>query len=300
MTFGEQATKYLSDLRVRKKDPPKPTTIATFESLLRSHAIPFLGSQTLAEIDNESLRALAAHLADDLGPRSVNQILTLVRKVIKEATDSHGNRLYQKDWNFNYIDAPSSKHLEAPAAATAEQIEAALRKAPRVVRELLATVAATGMRRGEALALQAKDFDADAGTLDVHATRSRLGTTLPKTTSSKRVVNLAPDITVMLSTYLDGRRTDHLFPVTPDQLRWAFDGLGIKTHGLRRYRISWLRYRRCHEDVIRYWAGHTSESQTDAYVRLNAVWNLKELANEIGTGFNLTPQRTEELEEVHA
>lgn len=291
ITFAEQAEIYLAGLKARKRSPVKPTTLSTFESLIRHHAIPFLGDRTLSEIDNAWMRDFVSHLVEEeLSARSIKLAVMVTKQVITSAVDNRGNRLYPVVWNSNFIDAPSPNDNAEPPAATAQQIENALSNARPVIYELLATLCATGLRKGEALALRVADFDASAGVLHVRGTRSRFGRTSPKTKSSTRDIDLTPEIVEMLKRMLAGRNTAYLFPITIDELRWAFHTLGIKAHACRRYRASWLRFRRCHDDVIRYWLGHGSESQTDAYVRLNAVWQLQTLVHEVGLGFAL-PQR---------
>lgn len=81
--------------------------------------------------------------------------------------------------------------------------------------DLVATLAATGLRWGEATALQARDVDVDAGTLTVsrawkwHPDGSMvLGP--PKTTRSRRTIALPPQIAAMLQ--------DRVFGAAPDAL----------------------------------------------------------------------------------
>ena len=286
-TFAEQAELYLTGLKARKRSPVKPTTLSTFESLIRHHAIPFLGERTLSEIDNEWLRVFVSHLVDEdeLSPRSIKSVLMVTKQIVASAVDDRGNRIFSKIWNKDHIDAPNSDDGKVPDAVEPVQIENALRNARPVIYELIVTLCATGIRKGEALGLRVEDFDANAEVLRVRGTRSRFGRTSPKTKSSSRSVNLTPEVTEMLQGMLAGRKTGYLFPITIDELRWAFSTLGIKAHACRRFRVSWLRYCKCHEDVIRYWLGHGSKSQTDDYVRLNAVWSLQRLVREVGLGF---------------
>jgi integrase len=69
-------------------------------------------------------------------------------------------------------------------------------------RSVLALIAATGLRRGEALALHWSDVDLDAGLLAVRGTLGRVGGRLvisePKTDRSRRTVPLTPALTAML------------------------------------------------------------------------------------------------------
>jgi integrase len=69
-------------------------------------------------------------------------------------------------------------------------------------RNVLVLVAATGLRRGEALALHWSDVDLDAGMMVVRGTLGRVGGKLvitePKTDRSRRTVPIAPPLVTML------------------------------------------------------------------------------------------------------
>jgi integrase len=69
-------------------------------------------------------------------------------------------------------------------------------------RNVLVLIAATGLRRGEALALHWSDVDLDAGMLVVRGTLGRVGGKLlitePKTDRSRRAVPIAPPLVAML------------------------------------------------------------------------------------------------------
>jgi integrase len=75
-------------------------------------------------------------------------------------------------------------------------------------RNVLVLIAATGFRRGEALALHWSDVDLDAGMLVVRGTLGRVGGKLiitePKTDRSRRTVPIAPPMVAMLQAH----RTD--------------------------------------------------------------------------------------------
>ncbi len=69
-------------------------------------------------------------------------------------------------------------------------------------RNVLVLIAATGLRRGEALALHWSDVDLDAGMLMVRGTLGRVGGKLvitePKTDRSRRKVPISPPLVAML------------------------------------------------------------------------------------------------------
>lgn len=75
-------------------------------------------------------------------------------------------------------------------------------------------IAATGLRRGEALALRWSDIDLDNATLRVAGTLSRVGAELvitePKTARSRRMIPLSPAIVSMLKAHRARQATERL------------------------------------------------------------------------------------------
>lgn len=71
----------------------------------------------------------------------------------------------------------------------------------------LSTIAALGLRKGEALALKWDDLDLDAGSLRVRGTLSRIDKQLvvtePKTAKSRRTLALSPGMVFLLSVHSD-------------------------------------------------------------------------------------------------
>lgn len=79
---------------------------------------------------------------------------------------------------------------------------------------LLLLIAATGLRRGEALGLRWSAVDLDAGTLAVRATLNRVGGALvltePKTARSRRTVPLSPGVVALLRSHRTGQLSERL------------------------------------------------------------------------------------------
>jgi integrase len=81
-------------------------------------------------------------------------------------------------------------------------------------RNVLTLVAATGLRRGEALALHWSEVDLDAGVLLVRGTLGRVGGKLvisePKTDRSRRTVPIAPPLVTMLQSHRAAQDAERL------------------------------------------------------------------------------------------
>src|SRR5208283_2502794 len=66
------------------------------------------------------------------------------------------------------------------------------------------------------------------------------------------------------------------------------DEPGMGWHSFRRYRKTWLRGKRCQEDINNYWMGHQPETMSELYSRLDEdlTTRLRE-AEIVGVGFEV-------------
>jgi integrase len=78
----------------------------------------------------------------------------------------------------------------------------------------IALIAATGLRKGEALALRWNDIDLEAGVLRVRGTLARtegqLVVTLPKTRASRRTLRLAPPVSALLRAHRKAQAAERI------------------------------------------------------------------------------------------
>jgi integrase len=98
------------------------------------------------------------------------------------------------------VERPEARYLDVGSVAAVLQAAEGLRYHP-----VLLVIAATGLRRGEALALSWSDIDLDAGVLTVRRTLSRidgkLDVSTPKTERSRREVPLTPAVIAILKAH---------------------------------------------------------------------------------------------------
>jgi integrase len=135
-------------------------------------------------------------------------------------------------------------------------------------------VSSTGARISEILALETKHFVNDGRTIQV---RQQVDRDVPrvvpylKTDASFREIDLCADVAEYLQTFIDGRggllfQTRNGTPYLHNNLesRWltvrlkamGVDEPGMGWHAFRRFRKTWLRGRRCQEDINNFWMGH--------------------------------------------
>jgi hypothetical protein len=89
--------------------------------------------------------------------------------------------------------------------------------------------------------------------------------------------------------------------LTPKLIELSADEPGMGWHGFRRFRKTWLRGKRCQEDINNYWMGHQPETMSQLYSRLDEdlATRLRE-AEIVGVGFDVpaprAPRNVEKLE----
>lgn len=162
-----------------------------YTSIARSHLVPTLGTVRLDKLRPSDVEALiAAKRAQGLAPSTVRTIYTVLRAALDIAVR---DGLVRRNVTLA-IRRPAAVRTEAAylARPQAERLLEAIRgdRLEAFYRLLLAT----GLRRGEALALHWADVDLDAATVRVRwtLTRTTRGLELgePKTEKSRRTVPL--------------------------------------------------------------------------------------------------------------
>lgn len=162
LTLGEYLTDtWLPALRL------KPSTTASYRKNVRLHIVPHIGATPLAAVTGQRLTALYRRLessgrvdgAGGLSPRTVRYVHTIVHRALRDAVEDGLLATNPAD----RAKPPTSAQAKAPELRywTPEQLAAFLGWARDeddlyVAWQLLA---ATGMRRGEALALRWSDVD---------------------------------------------------------------------------------------------------------------------------------------------
>jgi len=200
----------------------KESTKALYENLSRNHLEP---------------EPFGAITLDKLKPSDVEALVLAMRRHTKLGPDGPARALADSTIRTTYtvlraaLDGAVRDGLLArnPAAAikrpSVERIEAkhvesvdvtALLEAARDSRyhAVLVLIAATGLRRGEALALKWEHVDLESGALLVRGTlgrvNGRLLVTEPKTARSRRTVPLSPGVVVLLRKHRKAQVEDRM------------------------------------------------------------------------------------------
>jgi integrase len=190
--------------------PRKPTTKATYNTLSRLHIEP----ETVGKIPLDKLKAsdvdrlLIRLRAKGLSESSVRQVYHVLRLALSDAV--RDNLLARNP--VELVDRPVAPRREARYLSPAEMVR--LLEAAKDSRyyPVLALIAATGVRRGEALGLHWADVDLVGATMQVRGTLARVGgeliVTETKTTKSRRTIELAPEVVDLLARHKDTQEAE--------------------------------------------------------------------------------------------
>jgi len=126
---------------------------------------------------------------------------------------------------------------------------------------LVALVAGTGLRIGEALAIRADDFDPPCRVLQVRRSVWRRREQAPKTLNAIRPVDIPEALAQVLCRYIKGRK-GHLFTTRAGRLLDSRNVLDVLQqagrqggyHAFRRFRFAVLRKAGVPDDLIKLWA----------------------------------------------
>src|SRR5208282_1960004 len=305
MNFQEQSQVFLTSRTTRRRSPIKPSTLSCYQSRINNHILPAIGTTDLVGFGNGAMKEFASGLSrKGLGPKTVLETVLLVQLIVGSALSLDGDRLYPRDWNFEFLDLPPVVGQKQPVL-TPEQLKAAL--ADKQYGLFYALLAGTGMRIGEALALRygargkKTGWDPISAVLDVRSSIWRGQEGLPKTLAGIRQIDLHPALNVALQEYvkdlgLSPTDEDFVF-MTPAGNRLSespvrkesLAPLGIEGfHAFRRFRVTHLRGQGVPEDLLRHWIGHADASITDKYSKLDQDIALRKTwAAKAGLGFEV-------------
>jgi integrase len=234
-------------------------------------------------------------------PKTMLNYLWVVKAVVGSLVNEEGEPVFPRKWNHDFIDLPIVKGQHQPILSR-EEIERVLDEATGWYLVFFALVAGTGMRAGEALALEVPDLQGDTLRIRQNLDQRKLDT--PKTEAGTREVDLAPELATMVREHIGCRSTGFLFhtrnggPVLQRNVLRVLHGILVGMgkpklgfHAFRRFRVTHLRKNRVPEDLIKFWIGHAPQSVTDEYSKLkHDVHFRKDVAEKVGLGFDLDRQ----------
>jgi integrase len=281
----------------------KPATLVNWQGYLDNHILAVLGSQSIAEVNNASMKKLVEVLVGKgLTPKSISNICLVVKLVKASAVDENGDELYSMKWNPEFIDAPvvDTRKQHTPSLTGAE-ITKIVASAEGWFQTFCILDAATGLRAGELLGLEIRHFDGRS--IKVEQSVWRSDAQAPKTQNAYRTVDLHPDVAELLSGFVGDRKSGYIFCTSKGKphgqsnilrrkLHPALEKLGIKRcgfHAFRRFRNTFLRnYTSCPNGLRNFWLGWSGKDMSDHYDKIREDEAFRrEVAERAGIGFEL-------------
>lgn len=190
----------------------KPKTRDTYESLLTSRILPAVGHMRLHAIKPSAVKTWMARMeADGLSASRISQAVNLLSRILRAAV--HDERIASNPCDG--IRRPAPRRAEVDPL-TPSEILMLIGTVPSDYRVLVATLAYTGMRFGEACALRWKHVNLMKRQITIAESMSvtSIGVTFgPTKTHSRRVITI-PEV---LLSHLERHLAGHGAP-TPDAL----------------------------------------------------------------------------------
>ena len=191
----------------------KPQTYSQTVSELKTHLLPVFGNIRVEKITLPMVQVFVNKIANNpnLGSVSLKIILSINKRILKYAVNLQLITVNPADNIIvpkNKKNISQKKELKYFEANQLKQFKDYLNKLPNTFRNyyhktLYDTLLATGLRIGEAVALEWSDIDLDNGYIDVNKTLvwSRMETNSPKSMAGYRKIPIDRNTVLMLRLY---------------------------------------------------------------------------------------------------
>jgi integrase len=306
--FELQAARWLEGLRNRDCDPVAPSTLATFESKVKT-ILSVVGPWT--NLEDFKNAAMAKFVRDvkkfDWAPSTVADHVLVIKLIIASAVSEEGELLFERNWSRKIINAPRVERAKQHTPClTRDEVETLLQAKTEQERLIYAFLCGSGLRVSEVQAVRVSGNEEQTSWNPRTAVVSvRNGcfrgveTGRTKTSAGRRNVVLCSELNQALVAFASKEKRENgsfLFqsknglPLKQSTLRYrmAHHVPDAAPHAARRFRISWLRKCRVLEEIIRDQVGHADESITDGY-SFQDENTVRAAVEAAGLGFSLEP-----------
>lgn len=204
----------------------KDTTKELYASLSKSHIDPILGATQLDRLRPSDVERLILDMRSaGLSPSTIRSTYTVLRAALDGAVrDGLIARNAAAAVARPGLPRKEARHLSAAELSRVLDAARSSRYYPALV-----LCAATGLRRGELMALKWRDVDLSAGTLAVRGTVNRVDAKLvitePKSDRAGRVIPLPDPLVTMLKTQRTAQKAERM----PAANVWTDHGLVFPT-----------------------------------------------------------------------
>ncbi|MDQ6687288.1 MAG: site-specific integrase, partial [Actinomycetota bacterium] len=190
--------------RWRKRQVHSPNTATAFESVLRLHVYPTLGTHRLDEIRPPDVQGLVRLWANAAAPTTVENRYTILATVLRGAANDRAIPASP----CQDVKLPRVEPRSALVPIATEVVLALYDAMPARYRAFVLVGAGTGMRRAEILGLTLDRVSTDFSTIRVDRQLARSSTStsvtfgVPKTKASVRTIGVAPFVMEAISAHV--------------------------------------------------------------------------------------------------
>lgn len=237
-TVAAWCAHWLAGLRCR------PGTKRIRTSAIETYITPTLGNLRLADVTPEAVNDAQVSWATSLKSANSMRLVLAILSTCLEAAVARGLRR-DNPVRAAHRPAATRKRIDPFSAEELERVIAEASRRPSTY--FVAALAATGMRIGEALALEVADFDAKSGTLSISRTQANDAAKSvgpPKSANGVRVVRVRKEALEACQDAARGRTGGRLFPAETGRPRAYPDARKAWAKLLKRLA---LRYRNPHQ-----------------------------------------------------
>lgn len=206
----------------------KSRTLARYSEILTQHILPRLEKVAVQKLERGRIKLLFTDkLNEGLQKRTVRNIHAVLRAMLNAAIDDGllSSNPAEKLGRTLKLTTSKATRQEEIKAFTKEQrqvfLASALKVTPRYY-PLFFVLAGTGMRLGEALALQVDDVDLQAKTIRIARAFSEDGALDTPKSGHGRSVDISNSLTEMLGSHIRARKQDTLKHGWTDRPSWLF------------------------------------------------------------------------------
>jgi integrase len=300
--------------RERDREPIKDA--ASIKAALHKWILPAIGDMPLGSVNNITVKPLVDQMqkSKSLSARTVNKYVEYIKQVVASLKDGEtGEPIHKRRWDSSVMDLPMVNQREQRRPSLkASAISQLVKESEGDEQALYVLLAATGMRVPEALGLETRHLANHGRTIEV---RQQVDRDTPhivpclKTAAAYRDIDLHPDVAEFQRRFIGEKKgllfatrngTPHLHNNIED--RWLTERLramgldepGMGWHAFRRFRKTWLRGKRCQEDINIFWMGHKPKTMSEIYSHLFEEIDMRLAeAEAVGFGFDLPKNPSE-------
>lgn len=190
ITFAEFSELWLNSYAETKT---KPSTLRSYQDIIKKHLIPLMGDYLLQEINTGMLQRYVAIRLQKVKPKTVINELVPIKEMFKHAV------------RWGHLKVNPAEYVERPRVEkeemeifTPKEIRLFLENVTPKYKAFFLTAILTGMRRGELLGLQWGDIDWNHSQIHVRRSLWKGQFITPKTKYSIRRIDMSPYLAMEL------------------------------------------------------------------------------------------------------